>query len=239
MTERIDEIIGRGGEDALVVGRPAARIMLDLERLFGCPVIQSCGMTEAAHQMASDPLPPRAQAGLGRPCRRPRDRGDEPGRAAGETGEVVVRGRNLMAGYQDHPAANRSAFTAGWFRTGDQGVLDGEGYLTLTGRLKEIINRGAEKAAPLEVDKVLSAHPAVAEALTFAMPHANLGEEVGAAIVLREGASASEQEIQAFAAERLAAFKVPRKVVFLGAISTGPTGKLQRIGLAERLGLRL
>jgi acyl-CoA synthetase (AMP-forming)/AMP-acid ligase II len=219
------------------------RIMRDLESLFGCPVIESYGMTEAAHQMASNPLPPRA--------RKPGSVGlaagpeiavmSPDGRllAAGEIGEVVVRGRNVMTSYQDNPEADRSAFTAGWFRTGDQGVLDGEGYLTLTGRLKEIINRGGEKVAPLEVDNVLSAHPAVAQALTFAMPHSNLGEDVAAAIVLREGASVGEAEIQAFAAEHLAEFKVPRKVVFVDAIPTGPTGKLQRIGLAERLGLRL
>ena len=124
-----------------------------------------------------------------------------------------------------------------WFRTGDQGMLDGAGYLTITGRLKEIINRGGEKVAPLEVDNVLSAHPAVAQALTFAMPHPKLGEEVCAAIVLREGASASESEIRAFAAERLADFKVPRRLVFLDEIPKGATGKLQRIGLAERLGV--
>ena len=116
-------------------------------------------------------------------------------------------------------------------------MLDGDGYLTITGRLKEIINRGGEKIAPLEVDDVLSAHPAVAQALTFAMPHAKLGEEVAAAVVLKEGQSASEREIRDFAAERLADFKVPRKLVFLDEIPKGATGKLQRIGLAERLGL--
>ena len=143
-----------------------------------------------------------------------------------------------MRGYQSNPEADARAFTAGWFRTGDQGVLDPDGYLTLTGRLKEIINRGGEKVAPLEVDNVLSAHPAVAQALTFAMPHPRLGEEVAAAIVLRPGESAGEEQIQAFAAEHLAEFKVPRRIVFLEAIPKGPTGKLQRIGLAERLGLR-
>ena len=217
------------------------RIMLDLERLFGCPVIESYGMTEAAHQMASNPLPPRARkpgsVGLAAGPELAVMSPDGRLLAAGEVGEVVIRGRNVMTAYRDNPEANPSAFTAGWFRTGDQGVLDGEGYLTLTGRLKEIINRGGEKVAPLEVDHVLTAHPAVAQALTFALPHAKLGEEVAAAIVLLEGASAGAPEIQAFAAEHLAEFKVPRKVVFLDAIPKGPTGKLQRIGLAERLGL--
>jgi acyl-CoA synthetase (AMP-forming)/AMP-acid ligase II len=217
------------------------QVMADLERLFGCPVIESYGMTEAAHQMASNPLPPAA--------RKPGSVGIAAGPEiavmapdgallpAGAAGEVVIRGPNVTGGYQNNPEANAGAFAAGWFRTGDQGVLDGEGYLTITGRLKEIINRGGEKVAPLEVDNVLSAHPAVAQALTFGVPHPKLGEEVGAAVVLREGASASEAEIRAFAAERLADFKVPRRVVFLDEIPKGATGKLQRIGLAERLGV--
>lgn len=216
-------------------------VMLELERRFGCPVIEAYGMTEAAHQIASNPLPPR--------MRRPGSVGlaagpevtvmDGEGRplTAGEAGEVAIRGTNVVRGYQSNPEADARSFIAGWFRTGDQGVLDRDGYLTLTGRLKEIINRGGEKVAPLEVDNVLSAHPAVAQALTFAMPHPRLGEEVAAAIVLRPGESAGEKEIQAFAAEHLAEFKVPRRIVFLDAIPRGPTGKLQRIGLAERLGL--
>jgi acyl-CoA synthetase (AMP-forming)/AMP-acid ligase II len=217
------------------------QVMADLERTFRCPVIESYGMTEAAHQMASNPLPPAA--------RKPGTVGIAAGPevaimnagghllAAGEVGEVVIRGRSVTRGYQKNPEANAASFTDGWFHTGDQGMLDDEGYLTITGRLKEIINRGGEKVAPLEVDNVLSAHPAVAQALTFAMPHAKLGEEVAAAIVLREGRSASEREIREFAAERLADFKVPRKLVFLDEIPKGATGKLQRIGLAERLGL--
>jgi acyl-CoA synthetase (AMP-forming)/AMP-acid ligase II len=241
---RNPEIVGRA-RLRLVRSSSAAlppRVMRELERLFGCPVIEAYGMTEAAHQIASNPLPPRA--------RRPGSVGtaagpevavmDAEGRllASGETGEVVIRGANVVRGYQSNPEADARAFTAGWFRTGDQGVLDPDGYLTLTGRLKEIINRGGEKVAPLEVDNVLSAHPAVAQALTFAMPHPRLGEEVAAAIVLRPGESAGEEQIQAFAAEHLAEFKVPRRIVFLDAIPKGPTGKLQRIGLAERLGLR-
>src|SRR5208337_5070291 len=134
---------------------------------------------------------------------------------AGALGEVVIRGRNATAGYENNPSANASAFTNGWFRTGDQGVLDEAGYLRLTGRLKELINRGGEKVSPLEVDAVLMDHPAVAQCLTFAMPHEKLGEEVAAAIVLREGMPAQEGELRDFAATRLAAFKVPRKIVFV------------------------
>jgi acyl-CoA synthetase (AMP-forming)/AMP-acid ligase II len=217
------------------------QVMADLERTFRCPVIESYGMTEAAHQMASNPLPPRP--------RKPGSVGVAAGPeigvmgpagqllAAGQVGEVVIRGSSVTRGYQNNPDANAAAFADGWFRTGDQGVLDDEGYLTITGRIKEIINRGGEKVAPLEVDNVLSAHPAVAQAITFAMPHAKLGEEVAAAIVLREGEATSEREIREFAAERLADFKVPRRIVFLDEIPKGATGKLQRIGLAEKLGL--
>ena len=217
------------------------QVMAELEKVFGAPVIESYGMTEAAHQMASNPLPPRA--------RKPGSVGvaagpevaimSEDGRilARGETGEVVIRGENVTKGYEANPKANESAFTNGWFRTGDQGVLDAEGYLAITGRLKEIINRGGEKVSPREVDEVLLDHPAVAQALTFAMPHAKLGEEVAAALVLKEGANATEQDIRAFVGTRLADFKVPRKVVFLAEIPKGATGKLQRIGLAQKLGL--
>lgn len=150
---------------------------------------------------------------------------------------MVIRGRNVTAGYENNPAANAAAFANGWFRTGDQGFLDEQGYLRLTGRLKELINRGGEKISPIEVDTVLMDHPAVAQCLTFALPHPMLGEEVAAAIVLREGQSVPDHELRAFASSRLAAFKVPRKIVFLAEIPKGATGKLQRIELAEKLGL--
>jgi acyl-CoA synthetase (AMP-forming)/AMP-acid ligase II len=201
-------------------------------------------MTEATHQMAANPLPPRAQ--------KPGSVGVAAGpriaiahevenRLVDGVGEVVISGANVTPGYEGNPEANaKNFFTVGsdrWFRTGDQGALDGEGYLSLTGRLKEIINRGGEKVSPLEVDGVLMDHPAVAQVVTFAMPHKALGEDVAAAVVLREGASADEAALRAFAAERLAAFKVPRRVVVLEEIPKGATGKLQRIGLAEKLGL--
>jgi acyl-CoA synthetase (AMP-forming)/AMP-acid ligase II len=152
-------------------------------------------------------------------------------------GEVVIRGPNVTRGYQNNPQANESAFASGWFRTGDQGVVDEEGYLRLTGRLKEIINRGGEKISPREVDEILLDHPKVAQAVTFAIPHDKLGEEVGAALILKEGTEATESEIREFASQRLADFKVPRRVLFLEEIPKGPTGKLQRIGLAQKLGL--
>jgi acyl-CoA synthetase (AMP-forming)/AMP-acid ligase II len=155
----------------------------------------------------------------------------------GALGEVVIRGRNVTAGYENNPTANAAAFINGWFRTGDQGVLDADGYLRLTGRLKELINRGGEKFSPLEVDEVLMDHPAVAQCLTFGVPHAKLGEEVGVAVVLRDGLSLKETELREFCGQRLTAFKVPRRIVFLDEIPKGATGKLQRIGLAAKLGL--
>jgi acyl-CoA synthetase (AMP-forming)/AMP-acid ligase II len=217
------------------------QVMLELEKTFGCPVIESYGMTEAAHQMASNPLPPKP--------RKPGSVGIAAGPEVaimadsgellphGSLGEVVIRGPNVTKGYEENPEANSKAFTNGWFRTGDQGVLDDEGYLRITGRLKELINRGGEKVSPLEVDEVLMDHPAIAQVVTFAMPHDKLGEEVAAAIVLKEGEAATEREIRDFALKRLADFKVPRKVVILAEIPKGATGKLQRIGLARKLGL--
>jgi acyl-CoA synthetase (AMP-forming)/AMP-acid ligase II len=215
-------------------------VMEQLEAVFGCPLVESYGMTEASHQMASNPLAgPRKPGSVGQAAGPEVAIMDDDGAILpqGEIGEVVIRGPNVTAGYEANPDANAKAFTHGWFRTGDQGAFDAEGYLTLTGRLKELINRGGEKVSPLEVDGVLSAHPAVAQALTFAMPHAKLGEEVAAAVVLREGAACTERELRDFVAQQLADFKVPRKVVFLPEIPKGATGKLMRIGLAEKLGL--
>jgi acyl-CoA synthetase (AMP-forming)/AMP-acid ligase II len=217
------------------------QVMARLEEVFGAPVIEAYGMTEAAHQMASNPLPPRA--------RKPGSVGvaagpevavmDGAGRllGPGEIGEVVIRGPNVTAGYLGNPQATAAAFTDGWLRTGDQGSLDAEGYLRLTGRLKEIINRGGEKISPREVDEALLDHPAIAQAVTFAVPDAKLGEDVAAAVVLHEGAAATEGEIREFARARLAAFKVPRRVLVLPEIPKGATGKPQRIGLAAKLGL--
>jgi acyl-CoA synthetase (AMP-forming)/AMP-acid ligase II len=220
------------------------QVMLELAATFGAPVIEGYGMTEATHQMTSNPLPPRAQkpGSVGLPA------GPEVAiahevedRLTEGTGEVVIAGPNVTPGYEGNPEANaKSFFEAGgrrWFRTGDQGSFDAEGYLNLTGRLKEIINRGGEKVSPLEVDAVLMDHPAVAQVVTFAVPHPKLGEEVAAAVVLREGVAATDREIRAFCEARLAAFKVPRRVVILTEIPKGATGKLQRIGLAEKLGL--
>jgi acyl-CoA synthetase (AMP-forming)/AMP-acid ligase II len=217
------------------------QVMVELEAVFGVPLLESYGMTEAAHQMASNPLPPRARHGGSVGIAAGPEIGimDESGHLlpTGGLGEVVIRGRNVTAGYENNPDANAKAFVHGWFRTGDEGTLDAEGYLRLTGRLKEIINRGGEKVSPLEVDAVLMEHPAVQQVVTFAMPHPKLGEEVAAAVVLRDGQKCDEHALRDFCGERLAGFKVPRKIVFLAEIPKGATGKLQRIGLAERLGV--
>ena len=217
------------------------QVMAELEKTFGAPVIEAYGMTEAAHQMASNPLPPRLRkpGSVGLPAGPDVAIMDEAGKLlpADAIGEIVIRGANVTPGYKNNAPANAAAFTNGWFRTGDQGVMDADGYFRLTGRLKEIINRGGEKISPREVDEVLLDHPAVAQVVTFAVPHAKLGEDVAACIVLAEGAAADEKSIRAFAAERLADFKVPRKVVFVAEIPKGATGKLQRIGLAQKLGL--
>jgi oxalate---CoA ligase len=217
------------------------QVIKELEETFGAPLIESYGMTEACHQMASNPLPPAV--------RKPGSVGIAAGPEvrimgedgsllpAGEIGEIVIRGPNVTRGYEANPKANAEAFTNGWFRTGDQGVIDDEGYVTLTGRLKEIINRGGEKVSPREVDEILMDHPAVAQVVCFGMPHAKLGEEVAAAVVLREGQAATERELQEFVGRRAAEFKVPRKILFMEEIPKGATGKLQRIGLAQKLGL--
>jgi acyl-CoA synthetase (AMP-forming)/AMP-acid ligase II len=218
------------------------RVLAELERTFQTPVIEFYGMTEAASApIACNPLPPRHRTAGSVGVRVSLDVAivDEGGvlLPGGQTGEVVVRGASVMHGYDGDSAADASAVVGGWFRTGDLGFLDAGGYLFITGRCKEIINRGGEKIAPQEVDDVLMDHPAVAQAVTFAVPHATLGEDIAAAVVLRPHASATAKDLRRFALSRLADFKVPRHVLIVGELPAGPTGKLQRLGLAARLGL--
>jgi acyl-CoA synthetase (AMP-forming)/AMP-acid ligase II len=246
-------ILGRAARSADVIARHPLRfirsssssmppqVIRELEEVFGAPLIESYGMTEATHQMASNPLPPGV--------RKPGSVGVAAGPEVaimgddgtllprGATGEIVIRGPNVTAGYENNPKANAEAYTDGWFRTGDQGVMDADGYITITGRLKEIINRGGEKVSPREVDEILMDHPAVAQVVCFGMPHPKLGEEVAAAVVLREGQAATERDLQAFVAGRAAEFKVPKRILIMDEIPKGATGKLQRIGLAAKLGL--
>lgn len=219
-------------------------VMSELESTFGAPVIEAYGMTEAAHQMASNPLPPaiRKPGSVGLAAGPEIAILAEPGivHFAGPTlsGEIIIRGDNVTAGYEDNPKANAEAYRDGWFRTGDVGRLDADGYLTISGRTKEMINRGGEKIAPREVDEALLRHPAVAQALAFAVPDPLLGEDVAAAVVLHSAASVTEAALRNFAAQTLADFKVPRRIVVLEEIPKGPTGKPQRIGLAEKLGIK-
>lgn len=216
-------------------------VLEGLEATFAVPVIEAYGMTEAAHQMAANPLPPRLRkpGTVGLPAGLEIAIADEAGYllGPGAVGEVVIRGSSVFAGYEANPEANGLAFFDGWFRTGDEGFLDEEGYLTLRGRIKEIINRGGEKIAPLEIDAALLRHPAVEQAVAFAMDDSLLGEEVAAAVVAAPGASVDTRSLQDFVADQLAPFKVPRRIVLLDEIPKGPTGKVQRVGLATRLGL--
>jgi len=208
----------------------APQVMHDLESAFGAPVLEAYGMTEASHQMSSNPLPPGARlpGSVGRGTDVQVSIMDAEGRhlAAGERGEVVIKGPNVTSGYENNPEANATAFTDGWFRTGDQGFLDENGYLTLVGRLKEMINRGGEKISPREIDEVLLTHPAIAEAVAFGVPHPMWGEEVEAAVVLREPVPTAD--LTAFCKERLAEFKRPKQIHVTDAIPRTATGKIQR-----------
>jgi acyl-CoA synthetase (AMP-forming)/AMP-acid ligase II len=246
-------ILARAGRNAEVRGSTRLRfirsssaslpatLLAELEQTFGVPVIEAYGMTEAAHQIASNPLPParRKPGSVGLPAGPAIAIMGDDGHpvASGERGEIVIRGGNVMKGYEATIEVNASAFIDGWFRTGDQGTLDPDGYLTITGRLKEIINRGGEKISPREVDEVMLEHPAVLQCVTFAVPHKMLGEDVAAAVVLREGSHAEPEELRHFVAARLADFKVPLKILIMTEIPMGASGKLQRIGLAAKLGL--
>jgi len=219
-----------------------SRIFAELELAFETPVIEWYGMTEVTSSpITCNPLPPRERkvGSVGLPTVLDVAIMNEQGhlRRDGQVGQVVVRGQSVTAGYDGNPKATELAFGSGWFKTGDLGYFDEDGYLFLAGRIREIINRGGEKVSPQEVDEVLLDHPAVTEAVTFAVPHATLGEDVAAAVVLRPLAPATPKEIRQFASARIAKFKVPRQVLIVREIPKGPTGKVQRFGLAAELGL--
>ena len=210
-----------------------------MRTVFGAPVTEAYGMTETAHQIASNPLPPGISKpgavglGIGVEVAIMNEEGEL--LSAGVPGEVVARGSNVMDGYENNPEANKEALVRGWLRTGDLGVMDPDGYLTITGRLSERINRGGEKVSPVDIDNALLNHPAVAEALAFAVPHEKLGEDIHAAVVLNK--PATEQELRRFCADHLADFKVPRRIHILEALPYGKTGKPMRLSMAEMLGL--
>ena len=219
----------------------APAVLEGLEGVFSVPVVEAYGMTEAAHQMCSNPLPPQVRkTGSVGPAAGPEVvvLDDEGQRCElGSVGEVGIAGANVMGGYRGQGASTGEALDGGWFRTGDLGRFDADGYLFLTGRRKEIINRGGETISPREIDETMLEHAAVASAVAFAVPDPRVGEEVGIVVVCREGESLSERDVRAFLGERLSDAKVPRVVRFLDEIPLGPTGKVQRIGLAAKLGI--
>lgn len=214
--------------------------MQKLEHVFGVPVLEAYGMTEASHQIASNPLPPGARkadsVGLGAGVRISimDTHGHHKHLGAGHAGEVVIRGPSVIDAYENNPEANAASFVDGWFRTGDQGIIDSDGYLRLLARLKELINRGGEKIAPREIGAVLLKHPAVAEAVCFGVPHPTWGEEIAAAVVLRSPAHVPE--LLAFCKDHLADFKCPKKIHVVDAIPRTSTGKIQRRALVETFG---
>jgi len=215
--------------------------MQEIEKTFHCPAIESYGMTEASHQMTSNHLPPgnrkATKAGFAAGPEVSVMDNNHNILENGKIGEIVIRGNNVTRGYLNNPQANKDSFVDGWFRTGDQGFYDEEGFLQLTGRIKEIINKGGEKISPLEIDDEIMKHESVFQGITFPIVHNKLGEEVAAAIVLKNNHQLSEQELKEFLGNKLAPFKIPQKIIFLDEIPKGKTGKLQRIGLAKILGL--
>ena len=216
-------------------------IFEQLNDIFQTPVIEAYGMTEATHQMASNPLPPAIQKpGLvGMPAGPEicimNDKNEK--LLQGEIGEICIKGDNVTNGYENNPEANKQSFVNDWFRTGDEGFFDEDGYLKISGRLKEIINKGGEKISPLEVDNILMDFPPIDQALCFGYKDKMLGEDIAVAIKLKENKSCTEDDIKSYANEKLAKFKIPKKIFIVEDIPKGATGKLQRIGLAKKFGL--
>ena len=216
-------------------------IFEQLNDIFQTPVIEAYGMTEATHQMASNPLPPAIQKpGLvGMPAGPEicimNDKNEK--LPKGEIGEICIKGDNVTNGYENNPEANKQSFVNDWFRTGDEGFFDEDGYLKISGRLKEIINKGGEKISPLEVDNILMDFLPIDQALCFGYKDKMLGEDIAVAIKLKENKSCTEDDIKSYANEKLAKFKIPKKIFIVEDIPKGATGKLQRIGLAKKFGL--
>src|SRR5712692_3108304 len=215
----------------------APQTMADIEERFGVPMLEAYGMTEAAHQMASNPLPPGARKAGSVGCGTAVEIAilDEAGELLRpwETGEVSIKGANVFSGYEGNAEANAESFSNGWFRTGDQGYLDNEGYLRLVGRLKELINRGGEKISPREIDEALLTHAAVAEAVCFGIPDRVYGEGVAAAVVLRS--DVAEKELIAHCRSSLSDFKCPTTIYIVESIPRTATGKIQRRNVAVEI----
>ena len=216
-------------------------VFKNLNEVFNCPVIEAYGMTEATHQMTSNPLPPKQQkAGfVGIPAGPEVCIMDDNGNILkqGNVGEICIKGDNVTLGYENNDDANKTSFTNGWFRTGDQGYFDNDGYLKISGRIKEIINKGGEKISPLEVDNVLMDHPSIDQAVCFGYEDKMLGENIASAIIIKDGMECSENDVLNYAEKKLAKFKIPKKIFFVDEIPKGATGKLQRNVLAKKFGL--
>jgi len=217
------------------------KLMTELEEFFKVPVIEAYGMTEAAHQIASNPLPPckRKAGSVGVPTGVEIAIMNEDGTSLkqGEKSEIVLRGPGVTRFYEDNTEANEQAFRRGWFRTGDEGYLDSDGFLFITGRLKEVINKGGEKISPQEVDAALLRHPGVYQAVAFAVQHPFLGEDVAAAVVVDD--NTTEAALRLYLQSQLAEFKIPSRLVIVDEIPKGATGKIQRFGLTDKFAAQL
>lgn len=215
------------------------QVLAGLESMFNIPVIEAYGMTEASHQITSNPLPaavrkPGSVGIAAGPEIRVMNETDQ-FCSPGEIGEIVIHGENVTPGYENNSAANETAFTGAWFYTGDQGYLDQDAYLFITGRLNEIVNRGGEKISPREIDETLLMHPEIIEAVAFAVPHNTLGEDIAVAVIVKQGSSLTLAEIREFAFQHLSDSKVPSEILIVDDIPKGPTGKSQRLSLSEKL----
>ena len=215
----------------------APAVQQDLESAFSAPVLQAYGMTETAHQVASNPLPgngPDKTASVGIPtgAQIQITRPDGNPTEAGETGEIWIRGAAVTSGYLGNPQATADSFTAGWFRTGDLGRKDADGYLFLTGRTKEIINRGGEKISPAAVDQILQSNPNVEDAVSFGVADTEYGEDIQAAVVLRPGQTVTEAELKDYSRSRLSPFEVPKRIFFVGQLPRTEKGTGDRRRLA-------
>ncbi len=214
----------------------------NLEKIFKVPIIESYGMTEATHQMTTNLLPPNKRKinSVGVPFGLKVRVIDKDFKFLGKKieGEIVIKGNNVLNGYLANSKANKESFFKGWFKTGDLGYFDKDGYLFISGRIKEIINRGGEKISPKEVDEVFIRHPKVSKAISFSIKHPKLGEDISIAIVLKEKATCSSSDLKSFAKNKLARFKIPRNIYIVKEIPIGATGKIQRIGLAKKLGIK-
>ncbi|KAF4994784.1 hypothetical protein FDECE_12989 [Fusarium decemcellulare] len=215
-------------------------VFQQLEETYNAPVLEAYAMTEASHQMTSNPLPPAKRKagtvgiGQGVEVKILNDQGEE--LPQGSEGEICIKGENVTKGYLNNPSANASSYHKnGFFRTGDQGKLDEDGYVIITGRIKELINKGGEKISPIELDNVLTRHPKVGEAVSFAIPDEVYGQDIGVAVVLKNGQKLTAEELKAWVAERSAKFKVPKKVYFTEVMPKTATGKIQRRIVAETM----